>query len=241
MYLLLINEKPRILDDRRYEEVNMMTKQVLILGATGKIAGHAIDALLADSNDQLLLFTRHPQNMNVVDEQRETVIKGDVLNLGQLEPAIERADVVYANLRNPDIKQQAENIVKLMEKYAVKTLIWISSIGIYDEVPGKFGEWNNEMLGGGQSDSYLGTYRSAADVIENSTLDYTIIRPAWLTDKDEVDYETTIKGEPFKGTEVSRKSIGNFVAKIINDPAPYARKNFGVDKPGTDGDKPAWY
>ena len=159
----------------------MMTKQVLILGATGKIAGHAIDALLADSNDQLLLFTRHPQNMNVVDEQRETVIKGDVLNLGQLEPAIERADVVYANLRNPDIKQQAENIVKLMEKYAVKTLIWISSIGIYDEVPGKFGEWNNEMLGGGQSDSYLGTYRSAADVIENSTLDYTIIRPAWLT------------------------------------------------------------
>jgi uncharacterized protein YbjT (DUF2867 family) len=46
-----------------------------------------------------------------------------------------------------------------------------------------------------KKDSYLGTYRSAADVIENSTLDYTIIRPAWLTDKDEVDYETTAKGE----------------------------------------------
>ena len=97
------------------------------------------------------------------------------------------------------------------------------------------------MLGGGQKDSYLGTYRSAADVIENSTLDYTIIRPAWLTDKDEVDYEMTAKGESFKGTEVSRKSIGNFVAKIIDDPAPYARKNFGVSKPNTDGDKPAWY
>ena len=88
--------------------------------------------------------------MNVVDENRETVIKGDVLNIGDLEPAIERADVVYANLRNPEITQQAKNIVSLMEKYAVKPLVWISSIGIYDEVPGKFGEWNNEMLGGGQ-------------------------------------------------------------------------------------------
>ena len=218
-----------------------MAREVLILGATGKIAEHAIDALLANGNDELLLFTRHPQNMNVVDENRETVIKEDVLNIGDLEPAIERADVVYANLRNPEITQQAKNIVSLMEKYAVKPLVWISSIGIYDEVPGKFGKWNNEMLGGGQKDSYLGTYRSAADVIENSTLDYTIIRPAWLTDKDEVDYETTAKGEPFKGTEVSRKSIGNFVAKIIDDPAPYARKNFGVNKSNTDGDKPAWY
>lgn len=36
-------------------------------------------------------------------------------------------------------------------------------------------------------------------------------------------------------------SIGNFVAKIIDDPAPYARKNFGVNKPNTDGDKPTWY
>ena len=82
-----------------------MAREVLILGATGKIAGHAIDALLANGNDELLLFTRHPQNMNVVDENRETVIKGDVLNIGDLEPAIERADVVYANLRNPEITQ----------------------------------------------------------------------------------------------------------------------------------------
>lgn len=218
-----------------------MAKQVLILGATGKIAGHAIAALLENGDDHLLLFTRHPQNMNVVDEKRETVIKGDVLNIADLEPAVEQADAVYANLRNPEIKQQATNIVKMMEKHSVKQLVWISSIGVYDEVPGKFGEWNNEMLGGGQKDSYLGTYRSAADVISASNLDYTIIRPAWLTDKDEVDYETTERGESFKGTEVSRKSIGNFVAKIIDNPTPYAQKDFGVNKPNTDGDKPAWY
>ena len=36
-----------------------MAIEVLILGATGKIAGQAIDALLANGNDELLLFTRH--------------------------------------------------------------------------------------------------------------------------------------------------------------------------------------
>ena len=31
------------------------------------------------------------------------------------------------------------------------------------------------------------------------------------------------------------------VAAIIVDPAKYARKDLGVNKPHTDGDKPAWY
>ena len=218
-----------------------MTKQVLVLGATGKIAGHAIEALLKNTDDHLLLFTRHPQNLTNIDEDRETVIKGDTLETGSLDAAVEMAEVVYANLRNPEIEQQAKNIVAAMDKNGVKQLVWISSIGIYDEVPGKFGDWNNEMLGGGQENSYLGTYRKAADVISASDLDYTIIRPAWLTDKDEVDYETTNRGEDFKGTEVSRKSIGYFVAKVIANPSEYARMDLGVNKPNTDGDKPAWY
>lgn len=218
-----------------------MTKQVLILGATGQITGHAIDALLKNTDDHLLLFTRHPQHLTDVDESRETVIKGDTLETSGLDAAVAMADVVYANLRNPEIEQQAQNIVAAMDKNGVKQLVWISSIGIYDEVPGKFGEWNNSMLGGGQEDSYLGTYRKAADVISASDLDYTIIRPAWLTDKDEVDYEITHRGEDFKGTEVSRKSIGNLVAEVIANPSKYARQDLGVNKPNTDGDKPAWY
>ena len=132
-----------------------MTKQVLILGATGQIVQHAINALLKNSDAELLLFTRHPQHLKNVDEGREKVIKGDTLKMDELDAAVSQADVVYANLRNPEIKQQAENIVKAMDKYGVKQLVWISSIGIYDEVPGKFGEWNNAELGGGQKEQMV--------------------------------------------------------------------------------------
>lgn len=218
-----------------------MRKQVLVLGATGQIAGHAIQFLLDETDDHLLLFTRHPQKLSQVDEHRETVIKGDVLKTADLDRAVSQADVVYANLRNPQIEQQARNIVAAMDRHGVKQLVWISLIGIYDEVPGKFGEWNNAQLGGGKADSYLGTYRAAADVITASDLNYTIIRPAWLTNKEEVDFELTRRGEAFKGTEVSRKSIGKLVAQAIEEPDKFARVDLGADKPCTDGDKPAWY
>ena len=82
-----------------------MTKQVLILGATGQIAQHAINALLKNSDAELLLFTRHPQHLKNVDEGREKVIKGDTLKPDELNATVSQADVVYANLRNPEIKQ----------------------------------------------------------------------------------------------------------------------------------------
>ena len=100
-----------------------------------------------------------------------------------------------------------------MKDAGVKRLIFIASLGIYDEVPGKFGAWNRRTIA-----KYLPTFRKAADLIEASGLDYAILRPAWLTDEDEVDYETTGRDEPFKGTEVSRKSVAALVIECIHHP-----------------------
>ncbi|CAJ1193587.1 hypothetical protein CPEBRM1_ABPJDJAI_01500 [Companilactobacillus paralimentarius] len=55
-----------------------------------------------------------------------------------------------------------------------------------------------------------------------------------MTNDDEVDYELTQKGEAFKGTMISRKSIADLVVKIINQPTDYYRKSLGISKPGTD-------
>lgn len=122
-----------------------------------------------------------------------------------------------------------------MNAASVKKLIFITSLGIYDEVPGKFGEWNRREIGG-----YLPPYRKAADLIEASTLDYAILRPAWLTDVDEVDFETTERSEPFQGTEVSRKSVAALVAELALSGRPLGNRNLGVSKPNTNGDKPAF-
>jgi uncharacterized protein YbjT (DUF2867 family) len=208
-----------------------MTK-VLVLGASGQIARHAVAMLSGDDSVQLTLFVRNPKKL-MRTRANAKVVQGDVLDSAKLNEAIKEQDIVYANLTGEDLDAQARSVIASMQAINVKRLIFVLSLGIYDEVPGKFGEWNNATIG-----EDLRPFRRAADAIEASKLDYTIIRPAWLTDEDEVDYELTGRDAPFKGTVVSRKSVADLIAKIIRAPNLHLRGNVGVDKPGTDGDKP---
>jgi uncharacterized protein YbjT (DUF2867 family) len=207
-----------------------MTK-VLVLGAGGQIARWAVE-MLADEDVELTLLLRDASKLADAPGSAR-VVEGDVLDREQLDPAVRGQDIVYGNLAG-DLDAQAARIVESMTTADVGRLIFITALGIYDEVPGTFGEWNRRQIG-----PLLGPYRAAADTIEESGLDYTILRPAWLTNADEVSYEVTQKDEPFKGTEVSRKSVAALVTDIATTPDLWSRANLGVNKPGTDGDKPA--
>jgi uncharacterized protein YbjT (DUF2867 family) len=211
-----------------------MTK-VLVLGAGGQIARWAIDMMARDSAIKLTLFARDASRLRRTAPKGATVIEGDVKDAKALGAALAGQDIVYANLAG-DVDHQAVAIVKAMDFDGVKRLIFITSLGIYGELPPKFNAFNQAEIG-----PALKIYRRAADAIEASDLDYTVIRPAWLTDEDEVDYETTGRHDMFKGTEVSRKSVAELVADLIANPGKGSRDSLGVSKPGTDGDKPAFY
>lgn len=194
-----------------------MTK-VLILGANGGIARQAIDLFLKDTDAQLTLYLRNASRVKNIDPGRVRVIEGDVMDIETLKQAMTGQDVVYANLAG-DLENMARTIVQAMNETGVTRLIFISSMGIYDEVPGeKYG-------------SVLDPYRKSAQVIEASDLDYTILRPAWFTNRNEIDYEITQKGELFKGSEVSRKSVADLVVKLAVTPGMEIRRSLGVSKP----------
>lgn len=214
--------------------VENVMKKVLVLGANGKIAQWVIRMLAGRRDVAMTLFLRDAAKLTERVPDNATLVVGDVLDSERLRQAVTGQDVVYANLAG-EVDQQAEHIVAAMQAAGVKRLIFVNSLGIYDEVPGAFGAWNTREIG-----AYLGPYRAAADTIEASDLDYAILRPAWLQDQDEVDYETTQKNEPFKGTEVSRKSVADLVVKLIGSAEPLGRANLGVNKPDTDGEKPAF-
>ncbi len=208
-------------------------KNILILGASGQIAQWVIRSLATETQVQQTLLLRDPKKLTGKEPANAKVVIGDVLDKKVLKDAIAGQDVVYANLTGEDLDKQAQAVIAAMKATGVKRLIFVLSLGIYDEVPGKFGEWNNAIIG-----EDLKPFRRAADAIEASGLDHTILRPAWLTDEDEVDYETTEKGQPFKGTVVSRRSVGDLISQVIVNPARHTGANLGVNKPGSDGDKP---
>lgn len=194
----------------------------LILGANGHVARYAIDKFLNETDAQLTLYLRNKNNLRNMESSRNRVVEGDVLDIEKLKEAMKDQDVVYANLAGDladDLEKMARNIVRAMDSTGVKRLIFISTMGIYDEVPGeKYG-------------SILNPYRKSAQIIEASDLDYTILRPGWFTNRDEVDYETTQKGEPFKGSVVSRKSVADLIVKLAELPELEVRRSLGVNKP----------
>jgi uncharacterized protein YbjT (DUF2867 family) len=203
----------------RNDQETIMTK-VLILGAHGQIARVATDLFLKETDAQLPLYLRNAKRLrNISHEDRVRAVEGDVLDLETLEAATAGQDVVYANLAG-QMEQQARCIVKAMETTDVKRLIFISSMGIYDEVPGE------------RHGSILDPYRNSARVIEASDLDYTILRPAWLNDRDEIAYDITRKGETFANPQayVSRKSVADLVVKLATTPGLESRQSLGVHK-----------
>lgn len=120
----------------------------------------------------------------------------------------------------------------------VKKLIAATSLGIYNEVPGKFGQWNKEILV-----DAIDKMADSTAVLEDPDLDYTLLRMAWLYDDEEnTRYELTEKGEPFKGTQVTREAVARLVLEIIEDTeGRFAKRSLGVSEPDTDWDKPSFY
>ena len=188
---------------------------VLILGANGQLARHTTRVFLRDTDAKLTLYLRRASRLSNPDPARVTIVEGDVLHLPTLTPAMNGQDVVYANLSGT-MKEQAERIVLAMHAANVKRLIFISSMGIYGEVPGE------------RYTSVLDPYRDSAAVIEASDLDYTILRPGWFTRDAAIDYRITQKGEPFQGHDVSLNSLSDLIVKLACNPTMAVRRSLGV-------------
>ncbi|MDE7255774.1 MAG: NAD(P)H-binding protein, partial [Helicobacter sp.] len=134
---------------------------------------------------------------------------------------------VYANLAG-NLAKMATTIVEAMNESKVERLIWISSYGIYQneyhEIPNQpFGSINPALV----------PYRESALIVEGSNLKYTIIRPCWFSNVDEIDYELTQKGEAFKNPSglISRKSIAHLVVRLALEPDFGIRQSLGINKP----------
>ena len=131
-------------------------------------------------------------------------------------------NVVYANLAG-DLGAMAKTITQSMREVGVKRLIWISSYGVYQN------EYNEVPNTGSAPKSYIDSVK----IIEASGLDYTIIRPQWFSNADEIDYELTRKGEVFKNpkAQISRKSIAHLVIRLCLEPNFGIKESFGINKP----------
>ena len=192
---------------------------VLIIGATGSVGSTVRERLLQNSQIQLTSMARHANRLKPAEN--EHLVTGDIFDSALLAKTVRGQDFVFVAFSGA-MKKAAKAVINAMEQTSTKRLAFIASMGIYNEVPGHN---LDEPI-----PSILRPYREAADLIEASNLDYTVIRPGWFT-QGPVNYQITHKGETFGGHDVSLESIADLVNKLVQEPTLYSRESIGINTP----------
>ncbi|WP_304251548.1 NAD(P)H-binding protein [Limosilactobacillus gastricus] len=219
---------------------------LLILAANGQIARLVEERILSEDNFKsvnLTLFLRNADRLaNLATNPRVTLIEGDLNKEADVVNAAQGQDLIFSAVVDHDdtgSNRPTKNIIKAAQENQVHRIIETSLLGLYNEVPGEFGRWNNETCFGGDPS---GSAPVLADqLLKDSGLNYTTLRLPWLNDRDEIKYTITHRNEPYVGVSGSRKSIADVVLKIVADPNFAAFDSMGIADPDTQGlDRPVY-
>ena len=177
---------------------------IAILGATGTFGTALTNSLLNHTEYQLTLLSRHAENY-YQNSERITAINIDATNAEDLRTALHGTNVVYCAISGEQLPIVAENLVNVMSSLNISRLLFMSAVGIYNEIPVDLDGDDNLENEPAQIPN-----RKAADIIESSNLNYTILRPGYLRDGSEDDYVLTVKGERAKGYISTIPSVATF-------------------------------
>lgn len=211
---------------------------IAILAAAGRI-GKLVRANLINQTDAnvTLVARSAEQRLKIHDDDRETFVSTDLTDTKLVSDALKGQDIVV--LAVAPHAELAEEIITAMHEAGVSRLIVTGVLGVNDEVPGAFGEWNESMIGG-----ELPALKAGYKTLMNSDLNVTYLRMTWLyDDATELSYVITKPGEPLPGVQVTREAVSAFITEQIADGAQaYQNESIGIYEPGSEKfSKPTFY
>lgn len=160
--------------------------QVLILGATGGTGRELVKQALGHGHS-VRVMARNPDRLKTVHPRLE-VLQGDISDTTALTAAAKGQDAVLSALgvndRNPNtiLSEGVRNLLTAMKRQKVKRLIFVSSLGVGDS-KGQLGPMYNWVLLPSLLKNIFADKERAEEVIRESKVDWTIVRPGALKNK----------------------------------------------------------
>lgn len=191
---------------------------IAILGATGNFGITLTSKLLAVTNHHLTLISTSAGD-KFEDNYRITAKSIDATNIRTLKKALKDSDLVYCAISGDYLPVMADNIINCNPK----RLIFMTTVGVYNELE------NADHLNVDNEPLQIPNQYSV-NLIENSNIDYTILRLGLLGHGDEDDYVITKKGENVKTHQTTVESVIKIALEIINDPKLYSRESISITK-----------
>ena len=194
--------------------------QIAILGGTGGIGGHVLSWAL-DAGHPVRALARRAEAL----PQRTglTVIPGDALDGAAVAETIAGADAVVSALGPRGAKAEsllagaAANIVASMDKTGARRLICVSAAGAYITGDPNTGWLIKAILPRVFAAPFADT-RRMEDVIRDSGLDWTLVRPTRLVNRPGTGrYRVSPGFPPPGGRTIARADVAHFMAAVLTE------------------------
>lgn len=206
------------------------TKKILLLGATGR-TGNEVLRLSLRLGYQVNILIRDKSKLNY-DHNNLLIFEGDTRSYSDLCRAASGCDICISCLnisRNSDFPWAAlrtpkdylsvtmQNLIKICKEKDIERLVFTSAWGVGDSrpyIPGWFAWFiDNSNL----SPAYLEHERQEA-LVRNSGLDWTIVRPVVLTNRQTFKTPKAILNfEQKPALTISRKETAQFILATLED------------------------
>jgi putative NADH-flavin reductase len=206
--------------------------KLIVLGATRGVGRNFTEQALAEGHS-VTAVVREPSNFELKHNNLQ-VMKGDVMDFGSVEQVIRNHEAVISAIGSPPSStdkvrsEGTQNIIRAMDKNGIRRLISVSSLGVGDSkvmLPFLFKYIIVPLF----LRKAFADHEIQENYIRQSNLDWTIVRPAALTDGARTgiykhSFPVTEKGLKSK---ISRADVADFMLKQLNDKT-YFRKTTGV-------------
>jgi putative NADH-flavin reductase len=194
--------------------------QVIIFGATGSLGSHVVKQALA-KGCTVKAFTRNAQKLKGIESPQLSIIQGDVTIFEDVLNSIKGADAVLCAIgdgaKGKVRTTGTRNIVNAMESSGVKRLVCQTTLGLGESWHNLNFFWKHIMFGLILKKAYM-DHQLQEDIIMESNLDFTIVRPSAFTNEPstrnfKVGFDARIKNLSLK---ISRADVAYFMVEQLS-------------------------
>ncbi|CAI6047599.1 hypothetical protein PAECIP112173_01260 [Paenibacillus sp. JJ-100] len=192
---------------------------ILILGATGRVGSKVLTTALQEGH-HVTALVRTPDKIKHQHEHL-TIIQGNVLELQDLRRAIRGAEAVISALNTDGgttLSEYVPLLIDAMMEEGVQRIITVGTAGILQSrtEPEKFRYQSNESKR--KSTRAAEEHERVYQLLQQSTLDWTIVCPTYLPDGERVgNYRVERDVLPEGGSKISVGDTAEFTYRQLTD------------------------
>jgi putative NADH-flavin reductase len=206
--------------------------RLTVFGASGGIGTEVVKQALTRGH-KVTAVVRDPGRMRVSPAPGLTVVAADVLDSAAIKPALDGADAAASALGprrgGPAniLTDSMRAILAAMDATGVRRLVAVSASGFFvEEGEGPLTRYIAKPLLRRILRDHAADTRRMESLITASATDWTIIRPAQLTNAPGRPYKTAI--DHYVGPRISRADVADAILNALTDSATTAhRVNLG--------------